>query len=94
MASRTNTQETGRGKSGSKMPLVTPAMPIRKTTAGARSDAPRQNTPGNALPERQQIIAQTAYFIAELRRFAPGNELDDWLQAEALVKARTTDALQ
>ena len=33
--------------------------------------------------ERRRRIAQRAYRRAELRDFAPGQELDDWLAAEA-----------
>lgn len=36
--------------------------------------------------ERQRRIAEVAYFIAERRGFAPGNEADDWAQAEAEVE--------
>ena len=32
---------------------------------------------------RQAMIAEAAYYLAERRGFAPGHELDDWLQAEA-----------
>jgi hypothetical protein len=47
------------------------------------------------VPEqRQQLIAQAAYFIAERRGFAPGNELEDWLQAEAEIEACLKAALQ
>lgn len=35
--------------------------------------------------ERQQLIMQAAYFRSERRGFAPGAELDDWLQAEAEI---------
>jgi hypothetical protein len=35
--------------------------------------------------ERQQLIMQAAYFRSEKRGFAPGAELDDWLQAEAEI---------
>lgn len=34
-------------------------------------------------PGRDEMIAVAAYFRAEKRGFAPGNELDDWLQAKA-----------
>lgn len=34
---------------------------------------------------RRNLIAQAAYFRAERRGFIPGNELDDWLAAEAEV---------
>ncbi len=37
---------------------------------------------------RQQLIAEMAYHLAEARDFSPGNELDDWLQAEAAVDVR------
>jgi len=37
--------------------------------------------------ERHQLIAETAYFRALHRGFAPGHELDDWLAAEAQVDA-------
>lgn len=33
----------------------------------------------------EQRIAEAAYFRAEQRGFVPGNELDDWLDAEAEV---------
>ena len=35
---------------------------------------------------REQMIAEAAYFRAEQRGFMPGNELSDWLQAEAEVQ--------
>ena len=38
--------------------------------------------------EKYQLIAESAYFRSEKRSFAPGNELDDWLAAEAEVETR------
>ena len=32
------------------------------------------------------MIEEAAYHLAEKRGFAPGHELEDWLQAEAQVK--------
>ena len=29
------------------------------------------------------MIAQAAYYLAQKRHFAPGQELEDWLEAEA-----------
>ncbi|HTT06463.1 MAG TPA: DUF2934 domain-containing protein [Steroidobacteraceae bacterium] len=40
--------------------------------------------------QRHQKIAETAYFRALRRGFAPGHELDDWLTAEAQVDAALT----
>jgi hypothetical protein len=36
--------------------------------------------------DRQALIAQTAFFLAESRGFSPGQEFDDWLLAERLVE--------
>lgn len=36
---------------------------------------------------REQMIAEAAYYRAEQRGFVPGNEMSDWLQAEADVEA-------
>jgi hypothetical protein len=35
--------------------------------------------------ERRNLIARAAYFRAERRNFAPGQELADWVAAEADV---------
>lgn len=35
---------------------------------------------------REQMIAEAAYFRAEQRGFTPGNEMSDWLAAEADVE--------
>lgn len=32
---------------------------------------------------REQMIAEAAYYRAEQRGFTPGNEMTDWLEAEA-----------
>ncbi|BCB27498.1 hypothetical protein SKTS_23840 [Sulfurimicrobium lacus] len=36
-------------------------------------------------PEREQMIAEAAYFHAQQRGFAAGSDLDDWLRAEKEV---------
>jgi len=38
---------------------------------------------GSGACRQQQMIAEAAYYIAEQRGFVPGNEVADWLQAEA-----------
>jgi hypothetical protein len=38
-------------------------------------------------PSQEEMIAVAAYFHAEQRGFAPGGEMDDWLQAEAECNA-------
>ncbi len=54
----------------------------RKTDTGLPQKFGRTVVTGE---ERHQLIMQAAYFRAERRGFAPGAELDDWLQAEAEI---------
>lgn len=57
------------------------AAPGQASQAGSAAAA----TGGDACP-REQMIAEAAYYHAERRGFAPGNEMSDWLQAEADVE--------
>jgi hypothetical protein len=41
--------------------------------------------PSISQQERDQRIARAAYFRAQQRNFAPGGELEDWLQSESEV---------
>ena len=78
---------TPKAKSASKT-----ALP---STAAARAPAVRANAkkgnaeaqagPALSAQERQRLIALAAYFRAEKRGFAPGCELQDWVEAEAEV---------
>jgi hypothetical protein len=38
---------------------------------------------------RRRLVAAEAYFLAERRGFAPGNELGDWVAAEHAVDSRS-----
>ncbi len=44
--------------------------------------------PAPSEVELRALIEQAAYFRAEKRGFAPGEEVDDWVAAEAEVMAR------
>ena len=52
---------------------------------------------GERVPHRDRLeqIAEAAYLRAERRGFAPGLEIEDWLEAEreidALISARESD---
>ena len=35
--------------------------------------------------EREHMISEAAYYLAERRGFSPGNEMEDWLQAETEI---------
>jgi len=39
---------------------------------------------------RQAMIAEAAYYRAEKRGFAPGRDLDDWLEAEAVIEVMSS----
>lgn len=44
--------------------------------------------PSRVITSRHTMIAEAAYFKAEQRGFAPGQELRDWLAAEREIDAR------
>lgn len=52
----------------------------------ARVSQQPDSSPANDDCPREQMIAEAAYFHAERRGFTPGNEMSDWLQAEADVE--------
>lgn len=49
-----------------------------------------QPSSGDDSYSREQMIAEAAYFRAEQRSFAPGNEMSDWLLAETDVDGWST----
>ncbi len=59
------------------------------TVAGAPKQGDSEVRPDSVSPlnaqERQMLVARAAYFRAEKRGFAPGGELQDWIEAEAEV---------
>lgn len=60
----------------------------KANTSGRQSrgyGGPGRSMTTDACP-REQMIAEAAYFRAEQRGFAPGNEMSDWFQAEADVE--------
>lgn len=57
----------------------------------SKSATPRARPTLRAVPSfsespREQMIAEAAYFRAEQRGFAPGNEMSDWLEAESDIE--------
>jgi hypothetical protein len=74
------------------------------TTPTTRKRAPRKSVgTGKAtltmarfvdLERRAALIAEAAFFRAEKRGFAPGNEVQDWLAAEAEVDAKLLNAAE
>jgi hypothetical protein len=78
--------------------------PVKKTTRRKAAAAPAELSDNAAMvvlesttmtastsvdPDvRRQLVAAEAYFRAERRGFAAGNELEDWVAAEAAVDRR------
>lgn len=54
------------------------------TSSRIRRDVIEEDS-AQACP-REQMIAEAAYYLAEQRGFVPGNEVSDWLLAEADVE--------
>lgn len=63
----------------------------KSTEAAAVAVAVAPETIAEAAPaapvDLHSRIATTAFYLAAERSFAPGRELDDWLEAERRVKA-------
>ena len=65
----------------------------KKSAASERSDGPAMEAAAAATsridPEvRRQMVAAEAYFRAERRGFAAGQEVEDWIAAESVVDSR------
>lgn len=52
-----------------------------QVTSEATQEAAGETQPASAAP-RQEAVAKAAYYKAEQRGFAPGYEMQDWLDAE------------
>ena len=62
--------------------------PARDTTRRAKPKTQPAASAANVTEDlRRGMIAKAAYFHAERRGFAPGDEAQDWLKAEAEVDA-------
>jgi hypothetical protein len=71
----------------------TKAAAPRKPTSAQRSSPAGAPMSGNLRPEvsseeMRRQIAEAAYYRAKERGFEPGHELEDWIEAEAEVRAR------
>ncbi|HXC64249.1 MAG TPA: DUF2934 domain-containing protein [bacterium] len=54
----------------------------------AKEPAPKHHSkPAEGPSNRELMIAEAAYMLAELRQFQAGHELEDWLAAEAMIDA-------
>ena len=60
---------------------------IQPASSPSPSAAAVDTSPSQSDGGLHAQIAERAYLRAQLRGFAPGQELDDWLAAEAELKA-------
>jgi hypothetical protein len=81
-AAKTPTTRTPASKTAT---VKTPAKPAAKASRAAAPAAAKPATAALLAAQREQMVRTAAYFRAERRGFAPGNEWDDWLAAEAEV---------
>ena len=94
MSKSTATRAATRGKPGPPHSQPTRTTASAKVSARKRSVESQTASAKIAPEQRRELIAQAAYFIAERRGFAPGSDLEDWLQAEAEIEARMKAALR
>ncbi len=60
-------------------------VPVAAKPRKGNSEARPGSGPSVSAQERELLVARAAYFRAEKRGFAPGGELQDWVEAEAEV---------
>ncbi|HKD18901.1 MAG TPA: DUF2934 domain-containing protein [Thermoanaerobaculia bacterium] len=88
--SRPKTRKTKTATQGS--------VPSASRRSGARASAPAAPTNASGdirrvTPEEiHHLIAEAAYYRAQQRGFAPGDPLQDWLEAEAEVMVRVRNS--
>lgn len=70
-----------------------PDTATTKTAAAPRKPASEQRSAAPMTGEEaKRLIAEAAYYRAARRNFAPGHELEDWIQAESEVMQRLNGA--
>jgi len=87
-------QKTTAAKSAEKRPAAKKparaAVPAQANAQVRQADAQiRLNA-----EELHQLIQEAAYFKAKARNFAPGHEVQDWIEAESEVRLRFDSAPQ
>ena len=78
-------KERSTGAARTEKPVAKTASPRSRKTAHA---APASTAPRLSPEEVYRLIQESAYFKAKARGFAPGHEVQDWIEAEAEVRSR------
>ena len=100
-------QKSTAAKSAEKTPAAkkSPRAAAPGPAGAPRSNAPRSNGPQASArqsdahvrlsaDELHRLIQEAAYFKAKARNFAPGHEVQDWIEAESEVRLRFDSAPQ
>ena len=96
-AAKSGNAKSGNAKTaGVKSPGSAPMQARKPDKAAPPTPAvrrPERGTSGNTQPELSpedvyNLIAESAYFKAKARGFAPGHEVQDWIEAEQEVRRR------
>ena len=74
-----------RKKAVAEVPVLTDSVAVTGLESRHSQTVVREAVDANV---RRQLVATEAYFLAERRGFAGGNELEDWVAAEAAVDLR------
>jgi hypothetical protein len=87
---RLHLSERRSGADAKATPLRDRAPPAAPPLEPAATPAPPDGSASLSAREREEMIAQEAYYRAERRGFVPGDELGDWLAAEQDVERLLT----
>jgi hypothetical protein len=72
-----------------KKPVARPEPAAKSVVKTASTRSGMTATPAKLSPEEvYKLIQESAYFRAKARGFAPGHEVQDWIEAEAEVRRR------
>ena len=82
---------TAAKKKAAKKTTTAKQKTAKKTTAAKKKASNSRKKAANkpiSADQRNRMIAEAAYYNAERRGFIGGNDVQDWLDAEAQVDAR------
>jgi hypothetical protein len=85
------TKRVSSGKNPTKRKAVSAVSELSDRAAMTVLESPQSKmtvSTGIDPEARRQLVAAEAYFLAERRGFAAGNELEDWVTAEMVVDSR------
>ena len=76
-----------------RMTPIVSDPPARKARSGTVSSPPSESAqvPARGPDAQRAMVAEQAYYRAERRGFAPGGELQDWLEAEREVRGPSSE---